>query len=218
MTAPMAPEELAAIEGRALFAEKAQPEDCVGVWVEPSVSRADAVRLLAEVRRLQAENAEVDDLRATLRQLDITFAEHSAGQEVVIKRLQAERDAAPPVGQTVEEAIDAHVRAHRNYPTIGDLIPDGMPSSISAARLALLRAITARDAEVARAAAEREWTLVEALQGLLDHDYADQCQECGISHSEAWTKAKAALVAPAPAGQPQTLLKQLLDEQLEGGS
>ena len=35
--------------------------------------------------------------------------------------------------------------------------------------------------------------LAEALAGLLDHDFSDQCQECGSGQSDEWAGARSAL-------------------------
>lgn len=219
MTAPMAP-DLAAIERLHETFVAGQMYDC---WRDAAYQIAEKVPgLLAEVRRLQAEREghrepcyycqePCNSLAGNPNLWPIALC-HADDPGVVkwhhtgcVSSRLVERAAAPPVEQTVEEAIDAHVRAHRNYPTIGDLIPDGMPSSISAARVALLRAITARDAEVARAAAERERTrtLADVVGALNNHESTTgRSMEaarflCRALHNLDVARSR----APAPAGE-----------------
>lgn len=203
MTAPMAPEELAAIEER--YHRIGAPDDAV-------------LRLLAEVRRLQAERdardldielmrqRHADELRAT--------DEHAAKVEDLLDRsgtiTWAERAAAPPVGQTVERAIFDLVEAAYTLSTVdhahGDIAT--AEANRNKARDALLRAITARDAEVARAAAEREREACATEMDSLAAEWQQKWQqlaEQGFPPQMAASDGAARIRsrAPAPAGECQ---------------
>lgn len=115
------------------------------------------IEMASKVRMLMRGDIEHEPICVGARDRIVWLAQREHDLLAEVRRLRAERDAAPPPGgQTVEQAIEAFGYASFSYALTGQV---GRPPSIGpasekmvAARTALLHAIAAREAEVARAA------------------------------------------------------------------